>query len=74
MGKQVEASGHSANDYPCVHIAYHVTKQCETHPEPWDCPDVLIVKSESGEFGIPIRDGGRSHVIIHYCPWCGIEL
>ena len=72
-GKRVEATGHTVGEYPCVHIAYQVTQQCETHPDPYDCPDVLIVEFE-GTYGIPIRDGGSSRVVISHCPWCGLEL
>ena len=26
------------------------------------------------EYGIPVRDGGSSYVVIHHCPWCGHVL
>jgi len=26
------------------------------------------------EFGIPVHDGGSSHIVIEYCPWCGVNL
>lgn len=24
-----------------------------------------------GEYGVPVRDGGSSYLVIEYCPWCG---
>jgi Domain of unknown function (DUF6980) len=32
------------------------------------------VKSPSREYGIIIHDGGSSHIVINYCPWCGARL
>ena len=67
--------GHDPALFPCVHIAEQVTRTCEQHPDPHDCPDILIVYfSKYDEYGIPIRDGGSSIVTIHFCPWCGTKL
>ena len=65
--------GHKPTDYPCIHIAYYVTETCEKHSNPWECPDILLVKSSHG-YGMPIRDGGTSMVNIDYCPWCGTKI
>jgi len=65
--------GHKVSDYPCVHIAYHVTTTCEDHPNPWECPDILLVK-KNNDYGLPIRDGGTSYVKIQFCPWCGVKI
>ena len=35
----VEARGKSVSEFPCVQIAYQVTRECEMHPDPHDCPD-----------------------------------
>ncbi|WP_223212070.1 DUF6980 family protein [Thiolapillus brandeum] len=65
--------GHNPTEFPCIHIAYYITKTCKKHPDPWNCPDILLVKTSDG-YGIPIRDGGSSMVQIDYCPWCGTKL
>ena len=45
------------------------------HDDPFDCPDVVVVFHEIfGEYGIPIRDGGASYLLISHCPWCGVAL
>jgi hypothetical protein len=23
------------------------------------------------EYGVPVHDGGQSHIVIRFCPWCG---
>jgi hypothetical protein len=65
--------GHKVSDFPCVHIAYRVTQTCEDHPNPWDCPDIMIVKKDKG-YGLPVRDGGSSYIKIEFCPWCGTKI
>jgi hypothetical protein len=43
---------------------------CEDHPDPFDCPDVLVGQFEDGRAGLIVHDGGRSMILIGYCPWC----
>ena len=26
------------------------------------------------EYGVPVHDGGQSHIQINFCPWCGAKL
>ncbi|KAB8146083.1 hypothetical protein F8S13_01825 [Chloroflexia bacterium SDU3-3] len=48
---------------------------CEQHPDPFDCPDMLVYYSpQSNTYGLIIHDGGRSSIHIDYCPWCGAAL
>jgi hypothetical protein len=48
---------------------------CEQHPNPWDCPDALVIYiSKFDEFGIVIHDGGAAFSKIAFCPWCGAKL
>ena len=48
---------------------------CDQHDDPWACPDVAVVYHEPfDEYGIPIRDGGMSYLLIEHCPWCGSSL
>jgi hypothetical protein len=49
--------------------------ECDQHADPFDCPDTLIVFHEVfGEYGLPVRDGGPSYLIISNCPFCGARL
>jgi hypothetical protein len=73
MAQMVEKKGGCVEDFPCVHLAYYSLLDCPDHTDPWDCPDVLVVKLRNG-FGLPIRDGGCSYVRITHCPWCGKPL
>lgn len=43
---------------------------CKTHAGPYECPDVVIVRTQRG-LGLPIHDGGTSFIEITYCPFCG---
>lgn len=70
---QVRSRGIDVATYPCVHVAYHSTHTCSMHSDPWECPDMILVRTHKG-FGIPIRDGGSSFIQIEFCPWCGIDL
>ena len=49
--------------------------ECAQHADPYDCPDAVVTYVRKfDEYGLIIHDGGRSHLIICYCPWCGAEL
>ena len=37
-----------------------------------DIPITYIAKFR--EYGISILDGGSSHLVIHFCPWCDQKL
>jgi len=58
----------------CETMRTQLFHRCAKHPDPYDCPDALIVFYPSGNVGIPIRDGGSSYSKIEYCPWCGTKL
>ncbi len=61
--------------YCCKIIKKYVEYKCPTHPNPFDCPDNLIIYSEPHKcFGITIHDGGGSFLRIKYCPFCGKKL
>lgn len=52
-----------------------IKEHCSHHEDSFDCPDRLVVgPPESQYWGLIIHDGGRSYVIIEYCPWCGAAL
>ena len=74
LGCRVRDRGFDPARFPCVHVADQVTDRCSVHESPWQCPDTLVVRTESGEYGLPIRDGGSSCSLISYCLWCGAKL
>ena len=59
----------------CDMMAYQLNQSCEQHPDPFDCPDQLIYRSDDGStFGIMVHDGGSSFIQINYCPWCATAV
>ncbi len=34
----------------------------------------IVFIPEFREYGVPIRDGGNSFLVMEYCPWCGSKL
>ena len=57
----------------CSHLEDHSKFDCNEHSDPYECVDMIIVKTSYG-YGIPIHDGGSSSVEINFCPWCGIKI
>jgi hypothetical protein len=49
-----------------------------TCPDHYDdmsqCPDGLVTLLPSGEYALPVHDGGSTIALIDYCPWCGSRL
>lgn len=69
----------TARPYCCGALKQHVEHRCSVHPNPFDCPDhVVVYLPQFDEFGLVIRDGGNgsgeSYLEIVYCPWCGTKL
>lgn len=61
--------------YCCEDMRVHVELSCDQHSDPMECPDcVVIYVAETQEYGLPVRDGGSSYILIEFCPWCGREL
>lgn len=59
----------------CQRMEDQVTLQCDDHPDPFDCPDRVVVYSDRfDEYGLIVHDGGSSSITILFCPWCGTEL
>jgi hypothetical protein len=59
----------------CADMGDALDHGCEMHADPFDCPDTVLVYNEPfGEYGLPIRDGGMSYLVISHCPWCGARL
>ncbi len=65
----------SGKSHCCEMMQSNVDKTCETHADPFDCPDQLVhYVDKFDEYGIIVHDGGRSCVRIAFCPWCGAKL
>lgn len=37
-------------------------------------PSALTYIPKFREWGVRVLDGGSSHLVIQYCPWCGLQL
>ncbi len=64
----------SAEVLCCQELEDQLETTCEDHDDPYECPDVVVIRAQAGWIGIPIHDGGASAVWIDYCPWCGSKL
>lgn len=59
----------------CEYMTKTINNVCSQHSDPFECPDKIIYfESKFEEYGIIIRDGGRSYSQINFCPWCGKKL
>lgn len=75
LAQRIIERGFRPDGFPCVHVGNQVTTKCGEHPDPCDCPNILITYfPRFDEYSIAVRDGGTSAVAILYCPWCGVRL
>jgi hypothetical protein len=51
----------------------HVSSEGEFARELVDQALVVFIP-KFREYGLPVHDGGTSHVRIEFCPWCGTKL
>jgi hypothetical protein len=59
----------------CAEMQRQVTRRCDQHPDPFDCPDsVVSFNPKFREHGLIIHDGGGAVYGIAFCPWCGSRL
>jgi hypothetical protein len=59
----------------CAEMQAALEFDCADHDDPFDCPDTVLVFHELfGEYGIPIRDGGISYLLLDHCPFCSTRL
>jgi hypothetical protein len=59
----------------CEEMVAALEFACDQHDDPFDCPDTMLVYHEPfEEYGIPVRDGGPSYLVISNCPFCGARL
>lgn len=62
-------------EHCCADMKRQLEYKCEQHPNPFDCPDNLIIYwKEHNTYGIIYHDGGTSYSTIKYCPYCGKKL
>ena len=59
----------------CEDLRAAVGFQCVQHEDPFEGPDYLIAYNEiTDEYGLAIRDGASSVLIIRHCPFCGANF
>jgi uncharacterized protein DUF6980 len=59
----------------CDSMNYWATFVCDQHPNPFECPDSLVIFDEAKRaYGLIVHDGGSSYIAIQFCPWCGSKL
>ena len=59
----------------CDEMAAALKFDCDQHADPFECADTVLVYHEPfEEYGVPIRDGGPSYLVISHCPFCGAKL
>ena len=59
----------------CDMMRASLQMDCETHDDPFDCPDSLLAYNDAQDlFGLIVHDGERNVVVIRHCPWCGARL
>ena len=59
----------------CDDLRDATTFDCDQHADPFECADCLLIYNDvTDEYGLPIRDGGASVLLITHCPFCGAAL
>lgn len=63
-------------EHCCETMRWHLACRCPEHGEDiYACPDnIFDYLPKFDEYGIIVHDGGPSHIVIRYCPWCGTKL
>lgn len=57
-------------------LGYVRIVESRNNRSPRAAPSAAVMKYVAvfDEYGLPIPDGGSSHLIITFCPWCGAKL
>lgn len=59
----------------CEDMTSQVARDCDTCEDRYACPDCLIHHASAfDEYGLLIKDGGASYILLRHCPWCGADL
>ena len=63
------------SQYCCNSMKGELERTCDIHRDRWACGDnVVHFNPKTRQYGLMIRDGGRSTYPMTYCPWCGTDL
>jgi Domain of unknown function (DUF6980) len=63
---------HAARVACCQRMQDQLDVPCPDHYDDMSqCPDSLVTRWDSGDYGLRIHNGGTAVVLIDYCPWCG---
>lgn len=56
----------------CAAMRRQFTEECDICVDAYACPHQLLYYiANTGDYALPVRDGGSSYVAIKHCPWCG---
>lgn len=58
----------------CETMRQQLLWKCDQHTSPFDCPDALVIHDNMLGYILPVHDGGKSGVMIAFCPFCGEKL
>lgn len=71
----IKFGGYKLNKHCCENMKENIEFKCSVHDNAFDCPDCLISYNDKwDQYGVIIHDGGKSSILINYCPWCGKKL
>jgi hypothetical protein len=80
LKQRILESGVQVGERCCLKMEYHLVEDYLWKKDPSAYPgdanyDAVITYNEtSGQYGLPIYDGGASYIAIRFCPWCGSRL
>jgi hypothetical protein len=73
--QKIKEAGLNIEKHCCLDMAYHLIEDSTSISEsPINYDSVITHKTKSGDYGLPIHDGGSSYIKIKYCPWCAKKL
>lgn len=68
-------SGTGGVRHCCRQMTGRLEHVCSQHPDPFECPDHLVIFAPRfREYGLIVHDGGTGVIPIRFCPWCGSTL
>jgi hypothetical protein len=67
----LEENWHVKDRGCCPTMHQQLNWECEDHKGDHLCPDVIITKTESGDYYLHGKNGTY---LAYFCPWCGKTL
>ncbi|MEE2877892.1 MAG: hypothetical protein VX593_02705 [Pseudomonadota bacterium] len=65
----------SGQAHCCTALRQALAFDCDQHSDPFECGDnALVYHPLFREYGLIVKDGGMSYVLIDNCPFCGKRL